>query len=485
MQATTDVISQSIVGFTIVVLFAALAREAAHRVLIVLVATAVLWTVTYLTPWRIIPFEDAWHHIDLNVLLLLAAMMALVGVLKDTGVFGWAAARIGTATRGRSFAVVSLLVWTTATLSALLDNVTTVIFITPMAIAIARSIGIPLVAVLMPVVMASNIGGTATLIGDPPNIIIASGANIPFAAFLTNIAAPVLVMVFVLDSIARRYYRTVLEIPSRSFAAAEVPPIGNPVLLRFTLGVFAVVLAGFLTQRVTGMPPAVPAVIGAALAMAFQDFLYLRTNRPTPEERRHGILKVFEDDIEWATLAFFAFLFIVVGAAVETGLIGRVANGLSSAITAGSAAFGLGEKGTLLLAALLICWVSGVLSALIDNIPFVAVSIPIVHQLTADLGGDPMTLWWALALGACLGGNASSVGASANVTVTGLAERAGEPISFMTFVKFGAPVAFVTLVIASAYLAVFVLAGSRIAFAGSLALAAILGVAKLLRARRV
>jgi Na+/H+ antiporter NhaD/arsenite permease-like protein len=168
---TTDAVSQAIVGITIVGLFVLLTREAAHRVLIVLGATAVLWIATYLTPWHLIPFDLAFHHIDLNVLLLLAAMMALVGVLKDTGVFGWGVARLIHVTKGRPFVVQTLLIWLTAVLSAGLDNVTTVIFVTPMAIAMARQMQLPAAAFLMPVVLASNVGGTATLIGDPPNII--------------------------------------------------------------------------------------------------------------------------------------------------------------------------------------------------------------------------------------------------------------------------------------------------------------------------
>ena len=481
MHPTTDPVSQAIAGFTIIVLFTLLAREAAHRVLIVLIATAFLWLVTYVTPYHVIPFENAWHHIDLNVLLLLAAMMAMIGVLKDTGIFEWMAAKLARATRGRPLAVLSVIVWVTALLSAALDNVTTVIFVTPMAVAIARSLKIPLSALLLPIVMASNVGGASTLIGDPPNIIIASGAGIPFAAFLTNIAAPVLVMVFLVEAMSARFYRSALTQSAVAFVPPPIPPITNPTLLKWCGVVFAAVFAGFLTQRLTHMEPAIAAVIGAAMAMGIQDHLYLRDNKPTHEDRRHGILRVFENDIEWPTLAFFTFLFIVVGAAVETGLIGGVANTLSSFIQSMGSSLGLGDKGTLLLAAIVICWASGVLSALVDNIPFVAVSIPIVHQLAGELKGDPMALWWALALGACLGGNGSTVGASANVTVIGMAEREGEPISFRTFSRFGVPVAALTLLVSTVYLAVFVLVSARTAFLASLGIAIILGAVKLIR----
>jgi Na+/H+ antiporter NhaD/arsenite permease-like protein len=482
LAPTTDVVSQSIVGLTIVLVFALLTVEAAHRVLVVIAAAGVLWVITYLTPYHLIPLEAAWRAIDINVLLLLAGMMSLVGVLKDTGVFGWGVARLLRVTGGRPFVVLTLLVWLTAVLSAAIDNVTTVIFVTPMAIAMARQSGAPTAAFLMPVVMASNVGGTATLVGDPPNIMIASGAGIPFLAFLLNVAAPVLAMVFLVDAVSARYYRGALAAASAGHRALPaVPPIANPTLLRWMVVIGAAVFLGFVTQQLTGMPPAVAAVIGAGAAMAIQDILYLRKRRPTVHERRHGILHIFENDIEWPTLAFFTFLFIVVGAAVETGLIARVAAGLSTAIQTGSATFGLSEAGTLLLAAVLICWASAAFSAFVDNIPFVAVSLPIVQQLTGELAGDTMVLWWALSLGACLGGNATAVGASANVTVTGLAEREGEAISFRQFARFGVPMAALTLVVATAYLGVFVFAGARPAYWTMLGVAAILGVARLMR----
>jgi len=455
------------------VLFAVLAREAAHRVLIVLAAAAWLFAITYLTPLHLIPFEQAWHHIDLNVLLLLAAMMAYVGVLKDTGVFEWAAARLTRATGGRARAAVTIFVWVTALVSAILDNVTTVIFVAPIAITVARALRMPVAALLLPVVMASNVGGAATLIGDPPNIIIGSGAGIPFAAFLTNVAAPIVVMIFVVDALAGRFYRAALAPPAGTFTAPPVPPISNIQLLRWTAAIGVLVFVGFLTQQLTGMPAAVPAMIGAAAAMAIQDYLHVRNNAPTAEERTHGILVVFERDIEWPTLAFFTFLFIVVGAAVETGLIGRVAALLSQGIHAASTTFSLGDRGTLLFAAIVICWASGLLSALVDNIPFVAVAMPVVQSLAGELHGDTMALWWALSLGACLGGNGSAVGASANVTVTGFAEREREPISFAEFMRFGVPVTAATLLAASAYLTIYVLLGARVAFWSSLALAVV------------
>jgi Na+/H+ antiporter NhaD/arsenite permease-like protein len=238
------------------------------------------------------------------------------------------------------------------------------------------------------------------------------------------------------------------------------------------LAISAGVLIGFLTHHVTHMPAAVPATVGAAAALIVQDRLYLRDHRPTPAERMHGVLVVTERDIEWPTLAFFGFLFIVVGAAVETGLITTIAGALQQSIASGERLLGLSPQGTLVFAALLICWTSGTLSALIDNIPFVAVSIPIVAQLAGTLPGDTQVLWWALSLGACLGGNGTPIGASANVTTLGLAEKEGVRVTFGAFTRYGTIVAGGTLVIASIFLVLFVYLGrsaATLAIGGALA----------------
>ncbi|MCB1281982.1 MAG: hypothetical protein KDB18_10715 [Salinibacterium sp.] len=203
----------------------------------------------------------------------------------------------------------------------------------------------------------------------------------------------------------------------------------------------------------------VSAVIGAAVALVVQDVLYLKTHKPTAHERAHGILHIIERDIEWPTLSFFVFLFIIVGAAVETGLIGSIANGMAWSIRTVGESFGLGPQGTLVFAAILICWMSAILSAFIDNIPYVAVSIPIIHQLIPTLQGETMVLWWALSLGACLGGNATVVGASANVTTIGLAEKGGVRIGFAEYSKFAAPIATFTIVFSSLFLALYVYFG--------------------------
>ena len=521
--AATDPVSQAVVAAVIVGLFVLLALEKAHRVLVALGGVAILWAVTYLTPYRIVTLESAQASLDLNVLLLLAAMMAVVGVLKTTGVFGWAVSRLLERAGGRPRTVVRLIVWFTGTISAVADNVTTVIFVTPMAARMAAPLGVRPIVFLLPMVMAANIGGTATLIGDPPNIMIGSGAGLSFLDFVVALALPCAVMMIVMEWWAERTFGGELSGATRRLAnerrptpaagapladgltraaaSVEAPgdaPVGeltaemrapgtaivDPLLLRWALWISALVFVGFVTHSFTGMPAAVPAMLGAAALLVVQDVLYLRRQRPTERERKHGLLAVIEHEIEWPTLIFFAFLFIIVGAAVSTGLIDRAAAGLVWAVNAGSAALGLSVAGTLCFAALLICWTAAIVSAFVDNIPFVAVTIPIVAGLRGELAGDTTVLWWALSLGACLGGNATVIGASANVTTVGLAERAGAHISFREFSRFGVPVTVLTLLIASAYLALRVFAGTPTALGTSAAVLALLLLVRFARRGR-
>lgn len=459
--STTDPVSQAIVAVIVVAVFALLSLEAAHRVLVALSAVALLFLISYFTPYRLITFEGVGQALDINVLVLLASMMAVVGVLKTTGIFEWAVGHLMYRAGPRPYVLLALIGWFTAVASAFLDNVTTVIFVTPMVLGMAHRLRLTPTVFLLPMIMAANIGGTATLIGDPPNIMIGSGANLSFLDFIRDLTFPCVLMMFWLEFYSRRYYGRQLSAPQPAPADADrlLAPLADPTLARWVGVICAGILVGFLTHHATGMPPAVPALVGAAAALAVQDFLYMRTARPTAHERMHGILHVTEKDIEWPTLSFFGFLFIIVGAAVQTGLIGTLAEGLQWSIGATSNALGLSSNATLLLAALLICWVSGILSALIDNIPFVAVAIPIVARLIPTMTGNAEVLWWALSLGACLGGNGTVIGASANVTTVGLAERDGVRISFGEFARFSAPVAAGTLVIASAYLALFIYLG--------------------------
>ena len=293
LASTTDPVSQGIVAAMLLAVFVLLAREAAHRVVVVLGAVAALWLITYFTPYHLLSFEATREALDINVLVLLAAMMAVVGVLKTTGIFEWAVAHLMRRARGRPLAALSLVVWFTALVSAFLDNVTTVIFVTPMVIGLARQLRMPAAAILLPMVMASNIGGTATLIGDPPNIMIGSGAHLAFIDFVRTLTVPCMLMLVWLLVLSRWRFRTDLaasdDVMSRS-TAVPIPALANPSLARWMLVIAGAVLVGFLTHHVTGMPAAVPATIGAAAALVVQDRLYLRDHRPTPAERMHGVL---------------------------------------------------------------------------------------------------------------------------------------------------------------------------------------------------
>jgi Na+/H+ antiporter NhaD/arsenite permease-like protein len=286
-------------------------------------------------------------------------------------------------------------------------------------------------------------------------------------------------MLAVLVWYSRRYY------PIDPAHRADVTPSGarltNLPLLRATCWISGAILLGFLTHSLTHMPVAVPAVIGVTAVLFAQDWYYLKAHRPTAEERQHGVLAILEKDVEWPTLAFFIFLFILVGAAVSTGLIGSLAEALAWLVERISKDAGLSPTATLLAAALLILWASGVLSALIDNIPYTAVTIPLVASLIERLnaGPDGQVLWWALALGACLGGNGTLIGASANVTVTGLAEKDGQRISFAEFTAFGARVTAITLVMSSAYLASWLYIGSAPVNLAGLAVLALFAVWRL------
>ncbi|MBS1241936.1 MAG: citrate transporter, partial [Gemmatimonadetes bacterium] len=302
LRSTTDPMSQGLVALIIVGVFVLLTLEYAHRVLVIFSAVALLWSITYFTPWKLIGFEASKNALDLNVLLLLAGMMAVVGVLKTTGVFPWAVARLLQRSGGHPTLIQRLVTWFTGTLSAFLDNVTTVIFVTPMAGEMARRTGVRPVAYLLPMVMASNIGGTATLIGDPPNVMIGSGAHLEFMDFIRNVTLPVLFMMVAVDWYSRRYYRADLAV-ERMTAAVETPALQNPRLLRWALVILAGIFIGFFTHGITGMPVSVPAVIGAAAMLIVQDVLYLKHSRPTHSERTHGLLDIIEREIEWPTLS--------------------------------------------------------------------------------------------------------------------------------------------------------------------------------------
>ncbi|MGW4394066.1 ArsB/NhaD family transporter [Amycolatopsis nivea] len=369
--------------------------------------------------------------VDWNVLFLLLGMMIIVGILRRTGVFEFVAIWAAKRAKGSPLRIMLLLVLITAVASAFLDNVTTVLLIAPVTLLVCDRLDISPVPFLIAEVLASNIGGTATLIGDPPNIIIGSRAGLAFNDFLVNLAPIVAIELVVLGLVLPWLFRGSFTVdPQRVadvMALNEREAIRQPKLLVKSGAVLLLVFAGFVLHSVVHLDPSVVALLGAGV-------LVLLSGTPP---------KQYLDGVEWETLLFFAGLFIMIGALVKTGVIDWLAT-LAADATGGNA----------LLAVFLILGVSALLSGVIDNIPYVATMSPLVLALTHDIP-DPAhseALWWSLALGADFGGNMTAVGASANVVVLGLAARAGAPISFWEFTKKGAIVTVITVLVAAPYL---------------------------------
>ncbi len=377
--------------------------------------------------------------IDWNVIFLLLGMMLIVAVLQRTGVFEFVAIWAAKRARGRPFRVMVLLVLITAAASAVLDNVTTVLLIAPVTFLVCERLAVPVAPYLIAEVLASNIGGTATLVGDPPNIIIASRAGLSYNDFLIHLAPIVMVLMVVFVGLCRWLFRSAFRWdPGRAkavMALRERDAIRDVRLLIVSLVVLVAVTAAFVLHTALGLEPSVVAVIGGLVLLA--------ASRLDTEQ--------VAKDVEWPTLVFFAGLFVMVGSLVNTGVIENLATAAADAV-----------EGRLLLASMVLLWVSGVLSAIVDNIPYVATMSPVVADLVRASGGmdSGQVLWWSLALGADLGGNATAVGASANVVMLGIAERSGQPISFWQFTKYGLVVAAVTIAISMVYvwLRYFVLA---------------------------
>jgi Na+/H+ antiporter NhaD/arsenite permease-like protein len=409
--------------------YALIASEKVNRVAVALAGAGLMLAL------RLVTAQDAFHSerygIDWEVIFLLFGMMVVVGVMKQTGLFEYLAIWSAKRARGRPFRIMTALVVLTAAASAMLDNVTTVLLVAPVTVLICERLGIPPVPFLIAEALASNIGGTATLIGDPPNIIIASQADLSYLDFLANLAPLVVLLLVVFVALSRVLFRSAfIYRPDRVhelMTLDEREAIVDRALLVRSLTVGGAATVAFALHGVLHYDPSVVALLGAGV-------LLLLANRQ-PE--------VFLREVEWPTLAFFVGLFIMVGALVKVGVIQALADAAARA-----------TGGRLLLASMLLLWVSGVLSAVIDNIPYVATMAPVVSTLVGQLppGSDGTVLWWSLALGADLGGNATAIGASANVVILGLADRAGHRISFLEFTKYGALVALVTVAISMPYL---------------------------------
>lgn len=365
--------------------------------------------------------------VDWNVVFLLLGMMVIVGVLRESGVFEYLAIWAAKRSRGRAFPLMALLVLITALASALLDNVTTVLLVGPVTILICQRLRLAAIPYLLAEVFASNIGGTATLIGDPPNIIVASRGGLTFNEFLVNMAPISLLLLLALIGLCRWLFagalRTDPDAVREIMALREREAIRDRRLLVISLSVLAVVLAAFVLHPVLPYAPAVVALLGAGLLVALA---------------RVGTRTALQD-VEWETLAFFAGLFVMVGGLVRAGVMEALAGAIAG--FAGSNRLGF---------TMLLLGGSGVLSGVVDNIPYVASVAPVVDGLL-DPSGQPHVLWWALTLGADLGGNATLVGASANIVMASLAARNGIHIGFWRFTRYGLVVTAATLLICAGY----------------------------------
>jgi Na+/H+ antiporter NhaD/arsenite permease-like protein len=410
-----------VAAVVLLAVYALIAFELMHRTLAAFLGASIVLTVTYLVgtffpEYRIISFEDAMHAIDMNVIFLLMAMMIIVGVMKKTGVFQWLAYKSYEIAKGNVFVLAAILMTVTAVVSAFLDNVTTMLLMIPVTIEIALTLRVNPVAFLLPEAFASNVGGTATLIGDPPNIMIGSYAKLTFVDFVSNLTVICVICLVATVIYFVWWYR-------KDYAGAKVEDyrgmvaklreeytITNKKLLIQCLVVLAITIFLFIIHGPLKMEPSIAALVGSAILMVIS---------------RENIVEMLEKEIEWPTLIFFMMLFIVVAAAEHTGLIQMIADWVRDI-----------SRGNLVVAIVMILWVSALASAIIDNIPFTATMLPIVAYLTQVIpGADSGVLWWALSLGACLGGNGTMIGASANVVTVGMAEKAGYPISFMYYLK--------------------------------------------------
>jgi len=380
---------------------------------------------------RIISTEKAFQVIDWNVIFLLISMMIIVGITKRTGIFQYVAIKAAKLAKGNPMAIMILMSFITAFFSAFLDNVTTVMIITPVTILIAVELGISPVPFIIVEAIASNIGGTATLIGDPPNIMIGSAANLDFNSFLVNLTPVVLILMVVLSGVYYLLFAKSMHVSNERKAKImefdETKSIEDKPLLIKCLVIMSLVIIGFFFHGLLKVEASAIALFGASILMMISG----------TEE-----VEEFFHEIEWPTIFFFIGLFILVGGLVELGIMSKLSAYILDL-----------TKGNIKLTALSLLWVSGVLSAFIDNIPYVATMIPLIQDMSRTLGAQTVQpLWWALSLGACFGGNGTLIGASANVVAVGLAKKSGYKITFMDFTKYGALIAVISLVVSTAYI---------------------------------
>lgn len=376
----------------------------------------------------VITLEQAISHIDFNTLGVLLGMMIFVSIVRKSGLFEFAAIKTAKLVNGDPWRIMAAFMFITAMLSAMLDNVTTVLLIAPMTITITKMLDINPVPFLITQALASNIGGTATLIGDPPNIMIGSATGLDFMEFLVNdgIAACIImiIVIIIMKVIYGRNLSTTDAAKRKIMRIDEKKSIKDTALMKKSIAMIVIVALGFVFHGKIGVDSSIVALSAAAVMLI--------------------IGKQDVDDIicavEWPTIIFFLGLFVIVGGMVETGIIEKLASLLMNA-----------TEGHPVYTMIVLLWGSAIISSVLDNIPFVATLIPLV--LLMEQGGvDVYPLWWAISLGACLGGNGTLIGASANVVIASIGSRNGYPISFVHFTKVGFPVMIVTVIIATVYM---------------------------------
>jgi Na+/H+ antiporter NhaD/arsenite permease-like protein len=407
------------------VAYALMISEKIHRTIVAMLGGLLVVAV------GIVDQQTAISHVDFNTIGLLIGMMIIVSITADTGLFAYLAVWAAKKAKGKPIRILVLLALITAVASALLDNVTTILLMVPVTFSITRQLGVTPLPYLMTQIIASNVGGTATLIGDPPNIMIGSAVKeLTFAAFIVNLApiaaivmaayVPLFILLF------RKQIQTTAERTQAIMSLNLTGLITDRKLLTKSLMVLIVTMTGFFLHQTLHLESAVVALLGAFILLLL-----------TGEHRMEAAFS----KVEWTTIFFFVGLFVLVSGLVETGVIADLA---AKAIDV--------TGGNPVAASMLILWLSAIASAFLDNIPFVATMIPMIQEM-GNMGVQNLEpLWWSLALGACLGGNGTLIGASANLVAAGLAGKEGYPIRFMAYMKIAFPLMLLSIVMASAYL---------------------------------
>ena len=413
--------SAVLAGAAFVGIYALIVSEKIHRTLAALLGASIVILL------GLVSQDRAFEHVDFNVIFLLTGMMIIANIMAKTGIFQWIAVEAVKRAEGRPYRLLVATSLITAVVSAFLDNVTTVVLLTPITFFVAERLRISPVPFLVSQVIASNIGGTATLIGDPPNIIIGSRFGKDFGDFVVNLTPTIIVAFVAYIAFARWLFRKELSAASAALDPADIErlvaeerKIEDPRLMRISAAVLILTIVGFLVARPLGLGGATIAITGAVVLMI------------AAREDVHDVLR----EVEWTTLFFFIGLFIVVGAVVDAGLIRALAE-RALALTGGNVG----------VAAFLVLWMSGIISAVVDNIPYTITMIPLVQDLGRSMTVEPLI--WALSLGANLGGNATVIGASANVVVASMSETRGYPITFRQYLRYGVPATLVTMIVAT------------------------------------